>query len=128
MNNSLPSEALNQARCTNFLQHHARRLGLVLQSHTVSQLLDEAFPSEYLYLARNLSDEERWALSATYDGMLKLLPEILEARSKIGMAPVSDDQQKDLELALSVLHKSTWNQVSRSDGIRDNCRETSTGE
>ena len=124
MNKSLPSEALSKAEYTNFLQHHTRRLSFILKSHAVSRLLNKTFPAEYSYLTQHLSDEERWALSAAYDGMLKLLPEILEERSKMGTSPVSDDQQKNLELALSVLHRSVWNEARRPDEEGDNHQDT----
>ena len=73
---------------------------------------------------RNLSDEERWALGAAYDGVLKLLPEILAEKSKMGAALVRDDQQKNLELALSVLHRSAWNEARRSGEEGDERQDT----
>jgi hypothetical protein len=128
MMNSSPSESLSKAECASFLQHHIRRLSLILQSHAVSQLFDETFPVEYLYLTRDLCGEERWALGAAYKGMLELLPGILEVRSKVGTAPVSEKQRKNIELALSILQHSVWRNAGRSNDTRDSHQETASKE
>ncbi len=111
----LPSEALSKAEYTHFLQHHTTRLSLVLQTRPVSQLLNRTFPTEYVYLTQDLCSEERWALCAVYKGTLRLLPQILDTRSKMGTGPVSDKQQSNIELALSVLHRSAREKASQMD-------------
>ena len=112
--NHLSSEAPTDNDAAAFCRYHTHRLHWILQHHSVSQLLDKMLPAEYLHLTRNLWDEERRGLSAAYKSALGELSEILEERSKIGADPVSNEQEKNIKLALSVLHCSVWKKAGSS--------------
>lgn len=103
-----------------FRRYHTHRLHRILQHHSVSQLLNKMLPAEYLHLTRNLCDEERRGLSAAYKNALGELSEILEERSEIGANSVSNEQEKNIKLALSVLHRSVWKKAG-SSGAGEGC-------
>lgn len=78
MNNLIP-ESSSEGDRVSFRHYHTNRLQSILKHHAVSQLLNKTFPAEYLYLTRNLCNEERQGLSAAYKTILHTLPEVLQA-------------------------------------------------
>ncbi|MDY6876507.1 MAG: glycosyltransferase family 2 protein [Chloroflexota bacterium] len=105
----------SQGDYAQFHVSHTSRWRFVLKHYSVSQILNQ-LQGEYAHLALNLCDDERRGLSTAYETTLRTLPEILAARVRDGANLVSDEDQKKIMRALSVLRRGVWGMAGQLDG------------
>ena len=97
----------SQGDYAQFSASHTSRWRFVLKHYSVSQILSE-LAGEHEYLASDLCDDERRGLSTAYETTLRTWSEILGARVRDGAGPVSDEDQRKILRALSVLRRRVW--------------------